>query len=331
MKWVKILEVLAEGGSIKLLRNGSKDGKAIYKVKTNECYDDEDGPMHSENEASSWAGAMALLDKYPWCKLHPDRDIHPKFKAHIAIEVRKRLSWDAYVDGWGPCLGLPSDLSGWEVLHPKRHWKEGYSAMSLAQSWCSGSNTFPGIVQKVFYQHDQFRNAELLVGIPEHKVALNGGGRASHNDIWVLAQNGDSLISIAVEGKVHEPFDKSLKEWYNSNDVKSGRLKRFQFLCNILGLDGKCSIEDDILKYQLFHRAASAIIEAERCGAKNAMMMVHSFYINHEESHFEDYRNFLSLFSINPDDVMELSLVTAPDSVGSNKDIQLHFAWITGH
>ena len=59
-----------------------------------------------------------------------------------------------------------------------------------------------------------FADVEMLIGLPEHKVALPGGARASQTDLWVLARTNDDLISIAVEGKVRESFGPTLAEWF---------------------------------------------------------------------------------------------------------------------
>jgi len=58
-----------------------------------------------------------------------------------------------------------------------------------------------------------FHSIEFLLGIPEHQVSLPGGSTASQNDIYVLAKSSrDELISIAVEGKVSEPFGDLVSE-----------------------------------------------------------------------------------------------------------------------
>lgn len=48
------------------------------------------------------------------------------------------------------------------------------------------------------------------------------------------------------------------------------------------------------IRYQLLHRTASAIIEAGRFNARNAVMLVHSF--SREDVGFDDYSKFLSLY-----------------------------------
>ncbi len=50
------------------------------------------------------------------------------------------------------------------------------------------------------------------------------------------------------------------------------------------------------IRYQLLHRAASAIIEAKRFGAPHAIMLVHSFSQTHEW--FADYAAFAKLLGV---------------------------------
>lgn len=50
------------------------------------------------------------------------------------------------------------------------------------------------------------------------------------------------------------------------------------------------------IRYQLLHRTVSAVIEAERFGAKCAVMLVHSF--SQECLWLEDYQAFLEQFGI---------------------------------
>jgi len=66
-------------------------------------------------------------------------------------------------------------------------------------------------------------------------VALPGKGYDSQNDLFVLAKSGGELVSIAVEGKVSEPFsNETVDEWLkNGSDNKRARI---QGLADILGL-----------------------------------------------------------------------------------------------
>jgi len=101
---------------------------------------------------------------------------------------------------------------------------------------------------------------------------LPGGSRASQNDVWVLGESSAGLISIAVEGKVSEPFGPTVGEWFKNKTT--GKEKRLQFLCNELGFDFSPPPK---VRYQLLHRTVSAILEAKRFRTNEAVMVVHTF------------------------------------------------------
>ena len=75
------------------------------------------------------------------------------------------------------------------LAEPDKHWRDGYSAKSLAVAWHRNKG-FPAEIRRAFENSDYalFRNAELLLAIPEHKVPLPGGGNPSQNDLFVLAK-----------------------------------------------------------------------------------------------------------------------------------------------
>jgi len=73
-----------------------------------------------------------------------------------------------------------------------------------------------------------------LLIFPEWKVSLPGGSRSSQNDIWVLAKSQPDLISIAVEGKVDEPLDRTVGEW--KVGASGGKGTRLAYLTEVLGL-----------------------------------------------------------------------------------------------
>ena len=204
------------------------------------------------------------------------------------------------------------------LLADPKHWKRGYSARALAYCW-QEADGFPESVKSVFRNSKikLFQNIEFLLAFPEWKVPLPGGSRPSQSDIFILAKGNNRLISITVEGKASESFDKTIAEWkFESSEGKEARLK---FLCEQLQLE-----KDQInhIRYQLLHRTASAIIEAKKFNAANALMLVHSFSQSNEW--FEDYSQFLALFGINgitPD-----SLVLAKNING----IDLYFGWVRG-
>jgi hypothetical protein len=211
-----------------------------------------------------------------------------------------------------------TDPEQWRALlaDPEKHWRRGYSARTLAYSW-QESNGFPGEVERVLRASGRFHDIERLICIPEHQVPLPGGAHASQSDIWVLARTGAQLVSIAVEGKVDEPFDKPVSEWLT--DEPRGKEKRLAFLAGKLGLE-MSSLGN--IRYQLLHRTVSAILMADKFRAQDAVMLVHSFSQTHE--HFDDFRRFVNLFNC---DVTPDRLV----SVGEREGVNLHFAWVTGN
>ncbi len=199
------------------------------------------------------------------------------------------------------------------LAEPVKHWRQGYSARTLAYSW-QDAGGFPLEVEAVL--KTQFPSAELLLALPEHQVPLPGGSHPSQNDIWVLARSEGKLISIAVEGKVSEPFGPTVHEW--QAESSPGKSKRLAYLITLLGL----SSVPPTTRYQLLHRTASAIIEAQRFNANHAVMLVHSFSKSSEW--FQDYAAFVSLMG----GIAEENSLT---SVGSRSGVLLHLAWVRGN
>ena len=199
------------------------------------------------------------------------------------------------------------------LAEPVKHWRQGYSARTLAYSWQEAVG-FPNEVGPVLAS--QFPSIELLLALPEHKVPLPGGFRPSQNDIWVLARSESNLISIAVEGKVSEPFGPTIQEW--QAEYSPGKAERLMYLLSLLNL----SSVPDTTRYQLLHRTASAIIEAQRFNGAHAVMLVHSF--SQSSEWFQDYAAFVSLMG---GSATENSVV----SVGSRSGISLHLAWVCGN
>jgi hypothetical protein len=207
----------------------------------------------------------------------------------------------------------------WQSLlaDPENQWRRGYSARTLAYCWQEAEG-FPACVTRVFNKSNinLFHEIEILLAIPEHKVSLPGGGRPSQNDLFVLAKSHDQLISIAVEGKVSEPFGDVVSKWLEN--PSEGRKKRLEFLCTELGLE-----IDDIsnIRYQLLHRTVSAILEAKRFNAQNALMLVHSF--SQKDEWFENYALFAALFGIDA----KTDRIHYAGKIGN---IQLYLGWVKG-
>lgn len=204
----------------------------------------------------------------------------------------------------------------WLLAKPGLHWKHGASAMALASAWEAAATWPPEVAAAL--DKGGFGGLELLLGFPEREVPLPGGRRPSQTDLFVLARRRqDGLVAIAVEGKVAEPFgDHTVAQW-RSTDPGPGREKRLAYLLGLLGLSDDARAAR--LRYQLLHRTASAVIEAQRFGAHEAIMLVHSFSATSE--HFDDFAEFADALGARAA-VGEINPAHIPGT-------ELHLGWVT--
>lgn len=200
------------------------------------------------------------------------------------------------------------------LAEPERQWKRGYSARTLAYCW-SEAKGFPKSVRALFDSSPALAGLEPLLILPEHQVALPGGSRPSQNDIWVLARRGPELVSIAVEGKVSEPFGPTLGEWLQG--ASTGKHQRLAALCDLLALPPNPAAD---LRYQLFHRMGSAILEAQRFQALHAVLLVHSFSPSDES--FCDFERFVEQFGLSAEPGNLITL--------GRPGLSFHFGWARG-
>lgn len=168
-------------------------------------------------------------------------------------------------------------LADWRarLADPEKHWKRGASAFEAAVSWEVATATprgLPGEIAAILDQVDMLRGAALLFAFPEHKVPLPGGSRPSQTDVWALLKGPTGLISMAVEAKAEESFGETIAMWLK--EETKGKRERLDYLSETLKAPARFP---DSIRYQLLHRAASAILEARRVGASSAVMMVQSF------------------------------------------------------
>lgn len=215
----------------------------------------------------------------------------------------------------------PADRAeDWQQLlaKPDLHWKTGYSAKSLAYSWTEAQG-FPAEVAQTFRNSSlpSLQDTRFLLGFPEYDVPLPGGRRPSQNDVFVLAKNNQGLVTIAVEGKVSESFDLPIGKRFAS--PTPGETERLSYLCNLMQLQRP---DLDGIGYQLLHRSASAVIEAARFGATQAIMLVHSF--SQFLEHFDDYSNFAGLYNVR----------AVPDKIffaANLSGIDFYLGWVVGN
>lgn len=219
-----------------------------------------------------------------------------------------------------PPIYLPAaGPADWQRLlaEPEKQWKTGYSARTLAHCWHAADGIPPevGAALAASY-HPALASLEPLLMLPEHQVALPGRGRASQTDLWVLARNDAGLVSIAVEGKVDEPFGPTLGEWLA--DASAGKRARLAGLGTLLGL---ATEPPPGTRYQLLHRTASALIEARRFHASAAVLLVHSF--SPSGMWYADYAAFAALLGVD----------SAPGAVvdaGERGGVRIFLGWVRG-
>jgi hypothetical protein len=216
-----------------------------------------------------------------------------------------------YLPGSGP------DAWQWLLARPALHWKYGASAMSLAYAW-ENAEGWPPRVSEALAADPDLRELELLLAIPEHQVPLPGGGTASQTDLFVLARSPTAdRVAIAVEGKVKEPFgDETVSEW--RLEGSSGKVKRLEYLLGVLGLSDDERIGS--IRYQLLHRTASAVIEAQRFGARHAVMLVHSF--SEADLWLKEFQEFAKLYG----PPLEKDTVSPVNEIDG---VRLHLGWVS--
>lgn len=205
-------------------------------------------------------------------------------------------------------------VSSWQerLADPVKHWRTGYSARAMAHAWEAAAGWPPEVAAILDAACGVC--APLMV-IPEWQTALPGGQRNSQSDALLIASHANGLVAAAVEGKVDESFGPTVAEW--RNEASGGKTRRLVFLCERLGISG----DPGDLHYQLLHRTASALIEAERFHAAHAAMIVHSF--SPERRWFDAFSRFAERLGGVPD-------VGVPIAVNVPGAMPLVLGWASG-
>lgn len=188
------------------------------------------------------------------------------------------------------------------LAKPDLHWAVGYSARTLAHAWEAASGLPPEIAAIL---NPVFGTVEPLVTMPEHKTPLPGGSRESQSDVFTLLRHVGGTIACTIEGKVNEPFGPTVAR--QMANASPGRTERLNYLCELLGI-GDCPTD---VHYQLLHRTASSLVEAERFSANDAAMIVHSF--SPERRWFDAFTHFCEVLGGGTVEVGEPKVVIVPD------------------
>ena len=163
----------------------------------------------------------------------------------------------------------------WQRLlaKPKLHWQPKASAMTCAASWEAAADSLPPEITCLLESSREpaLMDQRLLAAIPEWQVPLPGGITKSSTDVLAICRNEIGLCVLGVEAKVLEDFGPTLAE--KRSAASAGQSERMDYLHLLLGV----TRFEDVIRYQLLHRTASALLTARDFHAVAAVMLVHAF------------------------------------------------------
>jgi hypothetical protein len=189
----------------------------------------------------------------------------------------------------GSALSEPEDVRPF-LGKPGLHWKERFSAFETAHSWFAVQD-LPPAIRAILQSDPAYANAQLLKACFEVQTQLDDTGRGpSQTDVLAFVQAQIGMVVLGIEGKVNEPFGQLVSEW---NDYSPGKLRRLAGLIELLSLKASKSIGQ--LRYQLLHRTVATVLEAEKAGAAQAIMLVQSFSPDDIRTGFADFQRFASI------------------------------------
>jgi hypothetical protein len=179
---------------------------------------------------------------------------------------------------------------------PDIHWKKGRSAYEAAHAWVGQqkhrSAGIPSRVSSVLKSDPAWHAARVVTGFFEHATPLDTQKGPSNTDLLVVCDIVPGLGVMAVEAKAGETFGERICDWLTITP-SPGKDARWKWACEFFGVGDEACRQ---LRWQLFHRTASAIIEARRFRSTHAIMLVHDF--SGRASSLDDYLVFASALGI---------------------------------
>jgi hypothetical protein len=194
----------------------------------------------------------------------------------------------------------------------KAHWNKERSAYQTAYSWFN-ANGLPASIRNALQTDAAFAAAGLEKAIFERKTKLDAYGRESQTDVLAYIRSGSNVAVVGVEAKVDESFGPVVSDW---NDYTPGKLRRLAGLIERLELRSGAI---GSLRYQLFHRAAATLIEAEQVRARDAALIVQSF--DQDRAGYKDFVAFAVAFET-PIEVP--GRLSRPKKIG---DVTMRLGW----
>jgi hypothetical protein len=256
--------------------------------------------FNADEESQHWyyrTLAQSLLDRDPDKPLVRtlDAEVHELFP-----DERRATRFFA-----GKSLGNRHDARA-HLADPIKHWKPRYSAYELATAWLTGDGV-PSEVHALLGPH--LGDYEIVEGFFEKDTKLDDFGRASQTDLLLLLRTADRYVVVGIEGKAREGFEDTVS-------ARTRNQRRLDGLCRHLGINPD-AVGD--LKYQLLHRTVATLLEADRYGVEEAIMLVHSF--DAQDASFNDYLVFAERLDL---DGAVVNGLTSPKKLGN---VTLRLGW----
>ncbi len=86
-----IVRVGGEGGDLTLYGARTEDGWLFSREVVDQApvfLNEGDEIRHSSTQTTTWSGALALLNKYPWQNLYP-LEVHSEFRERVLTAVKE--------------------------------------------------------------------------------------------------------------------------------------------------------------------------------------------------------------------------------------------------
>lgn len=149
----------------------------------------------------------------------------------------------------------------WEkyfTMKDAKNWKEGRSAWSLATFIMreDGISKLAKALSPLTRENVAFNSA-----IVEHVISFDEYQRGSHRDLSLSGKTSSGKTVFAtVEAKVDEPFDKTIKDYYNSGSKEGSKQRpRLEGLCQRVFHRSYNDVANKQLRYQLLHATAATV------------------------------------------------------------------------
>lgn len=127
-------------------------------------------------------------------------------------------------------------MDDWATAVPKKDWVDGRSAKRLAETWWPARG-FPARVLSALSAVEDLRGLVPVRGLIEHRTDVPGRGAGSATDLLVHARSATGVVVLAVEAKVDEGFDKTIRAWRlagASQAAANNRDQRYKSMCDAL-------------------------------------------------------------------------------------------------